>query len=230
MNVVDPNVHMVEQVADALGPLAQDLVFVGGCATGLLLSDQGRAQIRATIDVDLVAEITGLGEYYALSARLRESGFIEHPEDLVCRWTLGRVIVDIMPTDSKLLGFSNRWYTEAVRDASIFELPSRRTIRLVTAPLLVATKLEAFYGRGRGDYMSSHDVEDIISVVDGRRELLAEVEHCNLDLQDYLRVEFEELLGDPSFVESINAHFLPDAASQARVPAAIATLRRLARI
>jgi hypothetical protein len=53
--VHDPNLERVELVATALGPLRDELVFVGGCAVGLLMSDPGATPIRATIDVDLVA-------------------------------------------------------------------------------------------------------------------------------------------------------------------------------
>ena len=53
MIVHDPNLERVELVATALGPLRDELVFVGGCAAGLLMSDPGATPIRATIDVDL---------------------------------------------------------------------------------------------------------------------------------------------------------------------------------
>ena len=48
-------------------------------------------------------------------------------------------------------------------------------IRIVTAPYFLATKLEAFKGRGKGDFLGSHDLEDFVSVVDGREALLLEI-------------------------------------------------------
>ena len=50
----------------------------------------------------------------------------------------------------------------------IAEVEPGLRIRVVTAPYFVATKLEAFRGRGRGDYISSHDLEDLLAVIDGR--------------------------------------------------------------
>ena len=33
----NPNLEILETTVDLLGPLAADMVFVGGCATGLLI-------------------------------------------------------------------------------------------------------------------------------------------------------------------------------------------------
>jgi len=35
----NPNLQILEMVVERLGPLADDMVLVGGCATGLLLTD-----------------------------------------------------------------------------------------------------------------------------------------------------------------------------------------------
>lgn len=48
-------------------------------------------------------------------------------------------------------------------------------VRMITAPYFIACKLAAFAGRGNGDYLMSHDMEDIVAVMDGRPELVSEV-------------------------------------------------------
>jgi len=60
-----PNVPKVELVAQALGGLREQLVFVGGCAVDLLLTDAA-APSRVTYDVDLVAQVTALSGYHKL--------------------------------------------------------------------------------------------------------------------------------------------------------------------
>lgn len=40
----------------------------------------------------------------------------------------------------------------------------------------IATKIEAFKGRGRGDFFASHDLEDLIFVMDGRSTIVEEVQ------------------------------------------------------
>src|SRR2546430_12717957 len=70
-----------------------------------------------------------------------------------------------MPTEEGILGFSNRWYREAIGAAREIALRDDLSIRLVTAPYFIATKYEAFIGRGRGDYLASHDFEDLMAAV-----------------------------------------------------------------
>jgi len=228
VNVDDPNVAMTETVAHALGSLKEDLVFVGGCAVGLLITDDARPPIRATRDVDLVAEVATRVDYYALAERLRKVGFQEHIGDVNCRWRYKDLLVDVMPTDESILGFSNGWYVHAVRQATRFDLPTGTQIRLVSPPLLVATKIEAFYGRGNDDYGGSHDIEDIINLVDGRPELPEEIERSEPELRDYLRAEIDDLLSNRSFVDTIPWHFGPDRTNQARAPVVIERLRKIA--
>ena len=80
-----------------------------------------------------------------------------------------------MPALERVLGFSNRWYRIARKESEERELPGGVRIRAVSAPLFLATKTEAFRSRGRGDFVASHDLEDIIAVVDGRPTLADEV-------------------------------------------------------
>lgn len=227
MNPNDPNASLIVAVANALGELRSELVFVGGCATGLLITDQGRPPVRPTTDVDLITEIASHTEFYRLSERLRGAGFKESTE-LICRWQLGALTVDVMPTREEILGFSNRWYSEAIDTSLIFELRPALEIRLINPPMLLATKLEAFYGRGRGDYRMSHDIEDIVTLIDGRPEIIEEVRNSSLGLQEYLAEEFEGLIGEMAFVDALPGFFHTDDASQARVSIAIERIRRLA--
>lgn len=228
MNTNDPNVSIVELVADALGDLRSELVLVGGCSVGLLITDRARPAVRQTVDVDLVAEVASLGDYYeGLSPRLRARGFVENGEHM-CRWTKGGLIVDVMPT-KEILGHSvNRWYEIAVQSAQKHTLPSGLEILVVSAPMFLLTKLEAFHSRGNGDYLGSSDMEDIINVVDGRPELIEEVRQSSSDVQSFLEEEFDSLLADEVFSELLPGHLPGDEASQGRVPLIIQRLRQLA--
>ena len=83
-------------------------------------------------------------------------------------------------------------------------LQSGLSIRLISAPVLIATKLEAFNDRGHSadgqpDYLGSHDLEDIITVVDRRPELLTECTDSSSALREYLAQSFGRLLADPDF-------------------------------
>jgi hypothetical protein len=113
--------------------------------------------------------------------------------------------------------FQNRWYGEAVRSSYTISLKKSLTIRVITAPVFLATKLEAFKSRGREDYFGSHDLEDALSVIDGRAELLDEVRAAQPALREYLADEWGALVRDPRFVDALPGHLPPDPSSQARV-------------
>lgn len=83
-----------------------------------------------------------------------------------------------MPVDEHVLGFSNRWYPAAIEAAQTLEI-AEHDVRVVIPALFIATKLEAFHGRGDGDVVSSHDLEDIVAVLDGRPEIAADVAVAN---------------------------------------------------
>jgi putative NIF3 family GTP cyclohydrolase 1 type 2 len=76
VNPRDPNIQMVETVAQALDELCEELVFVGGCAAGLLCTSPSAAPPRVTYDVDVVAEVVALAAYHALEERFAARGFV----------------------------------------------------------------------------------------------------------------------------------------------------------
>jgi hypothetical protein len=80
MRRIDPNLPLLILVADALGDLCEELVFVGGCAAGLLLTDSGAGEVRATQDVDAIVEATSLSRFYAIEAHLPGCGFVRDAE------------------------------------------------------------------------------------------------------------------------------------------------------
>lgn len=205
MNRRDPNVHLVDLVAQALGDLCDELVFVGGCAAGLLCTSPNAPPPRVTYDVDVLAEVAALAAYYALEQRFASRGFARDmsPDAPICRWRLGEVKVDLMPTDERILGFSNRWYPFAIASALSIVLPSGRDICLIAAPAFLATKLEAFATRGKGDLLSSHDFEDIINVIDGRPGIESEVAEVGGKLGAYLASRFAEITRHPDFENTL---------------------------
>jgi predicted nucleotidyltransferase len=231
MNANDPNVALLEIVAERLGEaLREELVFVGGAVAGLLITDPAMPAIRPTDDVDMICRALVLRDYHRVEAALRKRGFAPEmqPETPTCRWRVGAVAVDVMPTLDHILGFSNRWYPLALVTAEHVVLPSGLAIRLISAPVFVATKLEAFAGRGRGDFMSSHDLEDLLAVVDGRESLLDECRAATSELRDYLGERFRALMLQPAFVNALPGYLPGDAASQERLPELHTKLQDLA--
>ena len=215
----DPNLQLLEAAARLLEPLLDDVVFVGGCVTGLLITDSATAGTRPTTDVDVIAEICSYAEYATLSDRLRELGLVQDARDgaPTCRWRHENSTVDVMPVDEGVLGFANRWHRPAMDSAEWVDLAGL-TLGCITPVYFVATKLEAFHGRGDRDYYASHDLEDAMTVIDGREELVAEVLNAPQDVRDYIRDEFAKLLGTEDFVDAVSGFLPPDEENQARLP------------
>lgn len=193
---------MIATVAKALGPeLCQQVVFVGGCTTALHITDNVTLdQIRYTDDVDLIIHVLGYVGWYQFQQQLEQCGFTVHMQDTVnCRMRLGNLVVDFMPDDAAVLGFSNRWYRDAYLTAHDHRLSGGAAIRLISPPYFIATKLEAWRGRGKDDALTSRDVEDIVTLFDGRSSLPNEIAAAELPLRHYIAAELTQLLASPDF-------------------------------
>jgi len=188
---------MIFMVAKALGDeLLQEVAFLGGCTTGLLLTDKiTREAVRYTDDVDLITHVIGCPQWIRFQNRLKARGFKESMEDDInCRMRLENLIVDFMPDDENILGYSNRWYKQALKEAMPYPLQDGLTIQLVTPVYFIATKLEAYKGRGNNDPMQSRDIEDILNVFDGRKEILKEINNSPLNVKQSISKELKKLL------------------------------------
>ncbi|MCP4186264.1 MAG: hypothetical protein GY763_01545 [Gammaproteobacteria bacterium] len=228
----NPNIEILSLAVEQLENLTDEFVFLGGCATGLLITDKAAPPIRVTRDVDAIVQVVSRAEYYRLSERLRNKGFSEDSSDgaPLCRWVSDAVILDVMPTNMEILGFGNEWYESAIEYATVFPLTESKNIQLVSTPYFLMTKLEAFDGRGQNDYMLSHDIEDIVAVIDGRPELLAEIEQSSSDLKVALSNRFRELRSDSRFIDAVYGHMPGDIATQNRVPAILNKINQIVEI
>ena len=230
--MANQNLELLIVAAKLLRPVLDDLVFVGGCATGLLVTDEAAAEVRPTFDVDAIAEITSYVEYTTFGERLHKLGFTEDASEgaPICRWQNGQIKLDLMPLDERILGFSNHWYKPAMDAATELEIAPGLRVRVVTAPYFCATKLEAFRGRGKGDYLASHDLEDLITVVDGRPGLLDELRAASGDVRSDVADAIGKMLKDSQFIDALPGYLLPDEASQGRTKMLLERLKEISRL
>lgn len=207
MNPRSELLALVERVAEALGPDADQVVFVGGVVPALY---DLPLEPRPTEDVDLTVDASR-SKYAKIVKRLRKRGFKECRDEgaPVCRYELGepRLLVDLMPIDPAVLGFSNRWYAPAVKHAEVFTLPGGREVRALAPLYFLATKLEAFRGRGGNDYGMSHDLEDALALLAADPPLFARIAAAEDDVTAYLRDELGQLAGNPDFMDALAWHF-----------------------
>jgi hypothetical protein len=198
----DPNLPDLRRIAVALGDLCEQVVFVGGAVAGLLVTDPLADSVRATRDVDAVVN-TSRARFHEIEAQVAQRGFERDVRsDVICRWlhSASGVAFDLMPVQPEVLGFTNRWYPYAVETAERVDLGEGARIRLVSAVAFVATKLEAFASRGHGDFLSSHDLEDVLNIVDGREELTGEIADAPIEVREAVAGIFRRLLSNADFV------------------------------
>jgi predicted nucleotidyltransferase len=153
------NLVRIKAVSEVLIGLKQEFVFVGGATVSLYNSNpEIVSDIRPTDDVDVIIELATYGGYAEIDEKLHALGFKNDiASGVICRYHLQGIIVDIMPTEPKVIGFSNKWYPEGFANAIDFKLDSNSTIRIFSLPYFMASKWEAFKGRGKNDYRTSKD-------------------------------------------------------------------------
>jgi len=198
---------LLQLAARRLGNLNDNVVYLGGCATALFINDPSALDVRATVDVDCIIDVISLVEYHKFEILLIDKGFKKSMEDdVICRFHCNEIILDVMPTDKKILGFGNIWYKKALQHAVNHEIADDLIIKSISAPYFLATKFEAFKTRGNNDLWSSHDYEDIISVVAGRINIVEEIMTASRELRENLKDEFTKLLQNDQFEPTLPGH------------------------
>ncbi|MEX0828118.1 MAG: hypothetical protein WD005_04110 [Haliea sp.] len=226
------NLELLILASDQLEPLLDKLIFVGGATSGLLITDPAAPDIRFTVDVDVIVEIQHYTDYKKLEQELMKLGFKPSlQEDApVCRFEYENLTLDVMPTDERILGFSNRWYQDAIKSATSTMLPNGKKLNHVTAPYFVATKLEAFAGRGNHDFMASHDFEDLIAIVNGRPELVEEINNAPAPLQKYIAECFRNYLKDSNMQQALPGVMPEQQADDRRIQIVVKRMQSISNI
>jgi predicted nucleotidyltransferase len=193
-------------VYDALEELAEEVVFIGGAAVSLY-TDGPASETRPTEDVDILIELLNYKDYADVEEKLRKKGFINDVESgVICRYIINGIIVDIMPTAEEILGFSNKWYQEAIVNLNHVTIETDYTIRIFSAVYFIATKMEAYKSRGKNDGRTSSDFEDIVFILNYRNAIWNELQTAPQTVKQYLKDNFKTLLEDEHIYEAVSTH------------------------
>ena len=173
----------IRAVLAVFGEDAAHFVFVGGCALGLHARPTGPA-LRVTKDVDCISTLSPWTRQQSVLAGMCSRGVRNPDIELACRYhVVGTdVMVDVLSPDGFNVGGVNPWFARAAARAGTYDAGEGRTVKAVTPPYFLATKLVALAGRA-DDAQSSTDAEDIVSLAVEVPDLVAQV-------------EAEQLLGD----------------------------------
>jgi len=125
---------------------------------------------------------------------------------VICRYIIHGVIVDVMPTDKSVLGFSNDWYPDGFLSAIETDLGNGTRVKIFSPAYFIASKLEAFHHRGKKDGRMSSDFEDIVYVLNNRNAIWDELNSAPLKLKKWLQHEFRLLLKSGLLYEWVGVH------------------------
>jgi len=233
--MVASNIAMIEHVARALGDLKDKMVFVGGSVAELYADFPEISDIRPTLDVDCVVDIqisSNYADYAKLEEELRKLGFQNDTRENapICRKIYQGIIVDFMPVNSDILGFSNRWYADGIENKISTILPSGTTIYMLSAEYYLATKFEAMNSRGGKDIRGSHDWEDIVFLMNNCEKLTTDVKQCaNIQLIKYIKEQFNNLLKNGNTREIIYS-VLPYTSEEENIDEILKIMKEIANI
>jgi hypothetical protein len=206
MNNHHTNIVRIVAVARALVELNEEVVFIGGAVVSLYSNKPELMDLRVTDDVDIVIEIANRGKYIQLQERLRALGFQEDIEsNVICRWKINGIVVDIMPNDPDIIGFTNPWYEEGYKH-KIVKTVKDIEVNIFSAPYFLATKLVALKTRPSGpdgkaiDWRWSQDFEDIVKVIN-EIDLFEHLAQTSGEIKLFLKSSFDEIRTDDAFLE-----------------------------
>lgn len=158
--------------------------------------------IRSTKDIDFVVSVASYLDYQSFIERLKSRNFVEYipteEEPPICRYKYHGIMVDVMPDDEAVLGFSNPWFKWGLANALLHTLPNGAQIQLIPPSYLLATKLSAYFGRAT-HMLESKDAEDIVILINGRDSLVAEVLSSPVVLLQYIQQALSTFINDSNF-------------------------------
>jgi len=226
------NTELLFSVLDKLDQLDQRFIIVGGAIVGLLVDHPELIDFRPTKDVDILVEVASRIDYSRLEEKLRALG-LRHDtsEDApICRWIVNpSAKLDVLPLNADILGFSSEWFEEAWEHPQKITL-EERNIETISPVYLIASKLAAFTNRGNQDFWMSHDLEDLITVIDGRESIVDEIQHSKKDVREYIANTLCDYLNETDFIQALPAYLDSDLASQERLPSLCQKMDRIAQI
>ena len=211
------NLEDMIKVAEKLNSVGLNFVFIGGGIIGFLIDDPLAFPVRVTKDIDVVLDVLTDPGQIVLEEKLRSTGFTHDMSENAprCRWCLDNVKVDVLSIKDRFSGMNMNWLKETLEAPQKIE-DDGNILNVASAPCFVAMKLEAFNDRGRSDYFGSRDMEDVISVVDGRASLIEEIKMSDRKVMEFISESISDLLKKPDFIISISGHLMSDPASQQR--------------
>ena len=220
------NIKVIEKVANALGELNENVIYVGGAIVSYYVTDEGAEQPRPTKDIDISVQISTYAEMEILREQLAKKDiFPATNQNVLYRFEYDDILIDFIPYETTPLGPTNSWLKPGFQFA-YEEKAGLKTIKLLPVSYFLATKFEAFRSRGNNDPYVSHDFEDIIYVLDNNIEVVFEIAKSQNTVINFMKEMAAYILNHPSRNDIIATHINPYT-SKERIPMLIEKLSQI---
>ena len=176
----------------------------------------------------MLIHVESLLEYYEADQKLKSLGFSNCSDKgtPICRYSKGVYRFDLMPDKKEILGFSNQWYSEGLKEPLNATLPNGTTIKILKLPFFLGSKIEAFLARGNDDLLMSHDLEDVFFTIRGLEKVETMIAGP-AQLEKYLKVFFRKQIRTKAFVDHIYDEFPSTKLGQEKAQELVAFLKSL---
>ncbi|MCH7535791.1 MAG: nucleotidyl transferase AbiEii/AbiGii toxin family protein, partial [Bacteroidetes bacterium] len=184
------------KIAKALGDLNDNVVYVGGAVISHYIDDSGADDVRPTKDIDISLEILSISQLESIREELQSKGFTQsHEDNVMCRFRYEGVKVDVMSTKEIGWAPANRWFADGFKKAYEIVIEGM-VIRLMPLPYFLASKFDAWKGRGGGDARTSHDFEDIVYLLNYTSTAKEQILNASSGVKNYITSCFAEIIED----------------------------------
>lgn len=200
------NKEVIKKVAQVLGDLNDQVIYVGGATVGLYINDPAADDVRPTKDVDISLSIASIAELEKIREELIKRGFKQTSDDpVVCRFRYEDLIIDVMNTKSIGWAPANVWFAPGFEQKETKDIAGQ-TIHILPLPYFLATKFAAYFDRGKNEPRTSHDFEDIVYILDNRTDLVEIIINAQPDVKEFLKGSFLKILHEPVMQEAISGN------------------------
>jgi len=164
------NRKVIQRVANALGELNDQVIYVGGATVSLYINDPAADDVRPTKDIDISIRVASVAHLEEIREELIAKGFIQTADSkVICRFKLDDILVDVMATKPVGWAPANPWFEEGFNNLQKVDIDGI-AIQIMPLAYFLASKFVAHSDRGGKDPRFSHDFEDIVYILDNRTD------------------------------------------------------------
>lgn len=194
---------IIQRVAQALGELNNEVIYVGGATVSLYVNDPAADDVRPTKDIDISIKIVSITHLEEIREKLVAKGFKQSADlGVICRFKLDDILVDVMGTTPVGWAPTNPWFELGFENKEQINI-EESVINIMPLPYFLASKFVAHADRGGNDPRMSHDFEDIVYILDNHTDWHEIVNNADTKVKTYLLEQFQNILHSNRMQEAI---------------------------